>query len=184
MLNAGLVKRVGCALLACLLALGLGPSPGCTNDILTNLTRAMEGRISVGFVNNTPFRAIFTYGTYNPQQQFSTPDFFQLRLEGNSISVIREPFCNRRIGLATEDLILRLRRSEIDIPDREAFHSAVFFSAAPLGDLLEAEPTEGVAAGREEELGIDFPCGGLLIYTFEEDPRFLGDFRIDFEVVP
>jgi hypothetical protein len=181
---ARVAKRAGCGLLAGLMVLGLGQSPGCTNDILTNLTRSTLGTISVGFVNNTPFRAILTYGTYNPENQFSTPDFQALRLEGNSISVIDEPKCDRRMAVATSALISQITKAGANVPDQEALHSAVFFSAAPLGDALEAAATEGIAAGRDQDLGVDFKCRSLLIYTFEVDPRFLGGFRIDYEVVP
>jgi hypothetical protein len=81
-------------------------------------------------------------------------------------------------------MILRLKQLETEINDRDNFHSAVYFSAAPEGDPLETEPTEGIAVGRDEELGLDFKCRSFLIYTFEVDPSAVGGFRIDYSVIP
>jgi hypothetical protein len=85
------------------------------------------------------------------------------------------------------------RNPAINITDERALITGVNFSTAPLGDPLEAEPTEGTSLGREVLLGVDFTCDrnsiadqtgtGLLIFTFEDDAGAPGGFRIDYQFV-
>ena len=80
---------------------------------------------------------------------------------------------------------------ELNLAGKRALITGVNFSAAPLGDPLEAEPTEGTALPSVVLNGTDFSCArpdinaqtgtGLLIFTFEEDVTAPGGFRIDYE---
>lgn len=154
--------------------------------------------IQVGFVNNTNARAIFTFGSYDPLDQETVPtNFGQLRLEANSSSAQVAQPCRRTFAVGGAELIRLLNENDrnpaIDITDERALVTGVNFSTAPLGDPLEAEPTEGTSLGREVLLGVDFTCDrnsiddqtgtGLLIFTFEEDAGAPGGFRIDFQFI-
>lgn len=154
--------------------------------------------IQVGFINNTPFRAIFTFGAYDPNDNQTVPvNFGQLRLEGNSASAqIAQP-CQKAFAVGGSELIrlIELNRNspQINITDEEALVTGVNFSGAPLGDPLEAAPTEGAADGLVRLAGVDFTCQrtdirqatgtGLLIFTFEQDPASPGGFRIDYTFI-
>ncbi len=190
-----------------LLTLALGGS--CSTDALFNLPAARSNFaagtglptpriIRVAFINNTPYRAIFTYGAYDHLDEDSLPtNFGQLRLEGNTSSAqINQP-CRQTFSLGGDTLIYLLRNnqsnSSINITDPDALVDGVNFSAAPVGDPLAAEPTEGTAVGRVLLSGVDFTCArtsiaattgtGLLIFTFVQDASAPGGFRIDYTFI-
>ncbi|HPF38896.1 MAG TPA: hypothetical protein P5081_06305 [Phycisphaerae bacterium] len=191
---------VGCAVAAL--------SMSCNIQALNNLTapstdfgvsgQLIPRAIQVGFVNNTNARAIFTFGAYDQLDQATLPtNFSQLRLEANSSSAqIAQP-CRRTFSVGGAELIRLINENEnnpsIVVSDPRALVQGVNFSTAPLGDPLEAEPTEGTSLGREVLLGVDFTCSrtspsqitgsGLLIFTFEEDAGAPGGFRIDYQFV-
>lgn len=183
-------------------------SASCNITALNNLTapstdfapggQTVPRAIQIGFVNNTNARAIFTYGAYDNLDKETVPtNFGQLRLEANSSSAqIAQP-CKRVFSVGGAELVRLINDNEsnpnINITDPRALVRGVNFSTAPLGDPLEAEPTEGTALGRDVLLGVDFTCGrtspeaitgsGLLIFTFEEDAGAPGGFRIDYQFV-
>lgn len=154
--------------------------------------------INVGFINNTPFRAIFTFGAYDQLDQDSLPTGFgQLRVEGNTASAqIAEP-CRKTFSLGGDELIRQIEENREDpalnITDERALVRGVNFSSAPVGSPLAAEPTEGTAVGRIFLNGIDFNCvrtdirqttgTGLLLFTFVQDAAAPGGFRIDYSFV-
>ncbi|MEP0844029.1 MAG: hypothetical protein HRF43_15105, partial [Phycisphaerae bacterium] len=52
----------------------LAGTAGCDLDTFLNNTASLggntpgqRGNVRVAFINHTPFRAVFTYGTYDPQ---------------------------------------------------------------------------------------------------------------------
>ncbi len=157
--------------------------------------------IQVGFVNNTPFRAIFTFGAYDQLNTDTLPTTFgQLRLEGNTASgQVGQP-CRKTFSVGGDELIrlIELNRNnptiEPNITDERALIRGVNFSSAPIGDPLAAEPTEGTALGLVLTAGNDYTCArtdirqttgnGLLIFTFEQDAGAPGGFRIDFSFIP
>jgi hypothetical protein len=154
--------------------------------------------IQVGFINNTPYRAIFTYGAYDQLDKETLPTGFgQLRLEGNTASAQVAQPCRSTFSVGGDELIRLLNENEqepsITISDPRALVRGIYFSSAPLGDPLEAEPTEGTAEGLVVLNGVDFSCrrenirdttgSGLLLVTFEVDPGTAGGFRIDFSFV-
>lgn len=192
------------ALPAMLLATG-----SCSTNALFNLPAARSDFavgtglptvrvIRVGFINNTPYRAIFTYGAYDTYDQESLPTgSAQLRLEGQTSSAqINQP-CRQAFSVGGETLIRLIRQNEanssISVTDPDALVTGVNFSSAPLGDPLAAEPTEGTADPSVVLSGVDFTCErtdirdrtgtGLLLFTFEQDAASPGGFRIDFSFV-
>ncbi len=154
--------------------------------------------IQVGFVNNTPFRAIFSFGSYDPLDKETVPtNSGQIRLEGNTSSAqIAQP-CRKAFSVGDPELIRLIdenkRNPALTITDERAVIDGINFSGAPAGDPLAAEPTEGTALGRVVQNGLDFTCErvdildvtgtGLLLFTFEEDATAPGGFRIDFQFV-
>ncbi len=182
---------------------------GCTTTALLNLPAATSDFtpgvglptprvIQVGFINNTPFRAIFTFGAHDQYDQETLPTAFgQLRLEGNSSSAQVAQPCRQSFSVGGAELVRLINENEADpginVSDPRALIQGVNFSAAPLGDPLEAEPTEGTAEGLVFLSGVDFTCQrtnirettgtGLLLFTFEQDPAAPGGFRIDFSFI-
>lgn len=155
--------------------------------------------LQVGFVNNTPFRAIFSAGTYDELNSETLPTgFLQIRLEGNTASAQAVLACRKSVSVGGAELIrlLTLNQNDPNIPigDQEALVDGVNFSSAPLGDPLEAAPTEGKAEGLVLSAGVDFNCArtdirqtagtGLIVFTFEQDPAAPGGFRVDFMFIP
>ena len=133
-------------------------------DFSTSLAGTQTPRgIIVGFINNTPYRAIFTYGAYNQDDKTSLPTGYgQLRLEGNTAnSQISQP-CRKTFSVGGDELIRLITDNENDpnltVSDPRALVRGVYFSNAPLGDPLEADPTEGTAEGLVVLNGVDFSC--------------------------
>ena len=204
-----MIRKLGCsATLGCTLLIALVGS--CTQSALLNITspgsdfvlpfgQPVPRQMSVGFINNTPFRAIFTFGGYDQLDQEGLPILSgQLRLEGNATSAqIGQP-CRKTFSVGGDELILRIERNREDpniaVTDEQALVRGVNFSGAAIGDPLEAEPTEGTALGLDRLLGIDFSCGrtdivqttgtGLLLFTFVQDAASPGGFRIDYQFIP
>jgi hypothetical protein len=154
--------------------------------------------IQVGFINDTPFRAIFTFGAYDQLDKTSLPtNFSQLRLEGNTASSQVAQPCRKTFSLGGDELIRLITVNEEDpdltVSDPRALVNGVNFSSAPADDPLAAEPTEGTAQGLVVENGVDFACirtdirqttgSGLLLFTFVQDAAAPGGFRIDFSFV-
>ena len=171
-----------------------------TSNFVTPNGTPTPRALQVGFVNNTPFRAIFTFGAYDQLDNDTLPtNFGQLRLEGNTSSgQIPQP-CRKTYSVGGAELIRLIDENRenpaiSNIPiDENALIVGVNFSSAPLGDPLEAEPTEGTANGLVLTAGNDYTCArtdidqltgtGLLIVTFEQDAGAPGGFRIDFSFV-
>jgi hypothetical protein len=181
----------------------------CTPNALLNLnapTASFIGpsgiptprALQVGFINNTPFRAIFTFGAYDQLDKDTLPTgFTQLRLEGNTASAQQTQPCRKTFAVGGEKLIQLIddNRNDpnINITDERALVRGVNFSGAALGDPLEAEPTEGTAEPTLLLNGVDFTClrtdirqatgTGVLLFTFEQDAGAPGGFRIDFSFI-
>jgi hypothetical protein len=172
------------------------PLAGCTGD-RANLTASFggsvagrRGEIQVLFINNTPWRAVFTVGTYDQTDTGDQPDFSQfgndteggLVLEGGESSPIGSLDCARVFSIGGPRLLALI---EENLPDAELLPEAgiegvEFFTINTDG---EADPArEGTAPPFEALLGVDFPCNALLIVRFEEDAT--GSFRVDFELIP
>lgn len=172
------------------LALALQSGSGCTNTTLfQNLTAERQGNVTVQFVNNTRFRAAFTFGSFDSLDRL-TPgivELQQLRVEANTASTAVNLTCRRNIAIATREFVERVIETDTDDNtanfDREAFGEVVNFSDAPSDSEFASLPTAGTARGREVLLGVDFSCNDRLIFTFEADPNAPGGFRIDFVAI-
>ena len=171
---------------------------GCNPETFLNQTASVggdvagtPGRVDVAFINNTPFRAIFTFGTYNNTDQFAQPFGQQFTasgntLEGDSVANIVGLPCNRVFSIGDSELLRLLAENPAagQVLDEQALVDGVAFSSAALGDPDAGVATEGFAPAVRALLGVDFPCGSILIIRFEEDAIGQAPFRADFEVIP
>ncbi len=165
----------------------LGVSNGCTTELFRNQIEQRSGNIAFVFINTTPFRAAFSFGTFDSLDRAPGPvSLQQLLLEGGVSSSPQNAPCRRNAAIGTREFVDRVLDTDADnianfIPDALAIN--VNFSSAPADSDLAALPTEGTATGREVLLGVDYTCGDQLIFTFVQDPDAAGGFRIDFEVL-
>ncbi|MFQ5807903.1 MAG: hypothetical protein ACE5I3_15770 [Phycisphaerae bacterium] len=162
---------------------------GCSGDFLANLIEERSGNITVIIINNTPYRAAFTLGSYDALDRDppGNVNLEQRRLEGNmSMGPVTIP-CNRNTAVGTTALIQRAIDNDADERadfDADAFVTVVNFSSAPADSDAAALPTVGTAEGVEVRLGVDYGCGDELIFTFVEDAAAPGGFRIEFRLLP
>jgi hypothetical protein len=165
-----------------------------------------RGVVDVVFVNDTPYRAIFTFGTYDPQDQTSVPQFGQFAVDPSQDET---PFnrgldpdtvtqrgtfvvnCGRVFSLGGEELIARINQEEDPTPVNQApvveaaLRPGIFFTSAPLDDP-DANAVESFDVRLDPVLsllGVDYACDSLLIYTFEMDPEQAGQVRVQLEVI-
>lgn len=180
-------KWVGVAGLAFGLAAGFG-GLGCTKTLLLNLTKERTGNITVVFVNDTPYTASFSYGTWDAWDKTpGTVNMQQLRLAARTTSDAGTLPCARNMSIGTPEFIARAIATKADESvtdfDPDAFTEVVNFSSGDEGTGTGGLATEGTAAGIEKLLGADYSCADQLIFTFVQDPDAPGGFRIDFEVI-
>lgn len=171
----------------CLTATGIALSlmAGCSGDFSNYLTESLSGNINLQFVNNTHYRASFTYGSFNDLDRTGPGpvDVGQERLEANTVTSVVTVFCRRDFAVATQDLVDRIVETNSDQADgfdRDALNERVNFSSAPIDDPAAALPSAGTAKGVLVHVGVDFACNDTLIFTFNEDPNAPGGFRIDY----
>ena len=189
---------IGSARRLCVLVLAasVAPMASCTATSLLNITAPtsefapvtgtpVPRLLRVAFINNSPFRAIFTFGSYDPLDKDTSPTGFgQLRLESGATSPVQNQPCRKSFSVGGEELIRLIDDRDLVVADPRALIDGANFSAAPLGDPLEASPTEGTAQGRVDRANVDFNCESVLIYSFEQDATAPGGFRIDLQVLP
>ncbi len=194
----GWLRGLVCGSFATVLAAVLGTASGC-GDVLSGLSASLggdrageRGRIRVLFINNTPHRAVFTTGTYDPLDEFATPTFSQFGFEGDELtlpgdteSLIGAFPCARIFSLGSSGLFTLLEANDPDaelIP--EASQEGVTFFAEGEAEAEGDPVAEGTISAFEARLGSDFPCGALLIIRFEINDIGEEPFRIGFEIVP
>jgi hypothetical protein len=172
---------------------------GC-GELFANLTASLgggtaglRGDVRVLLINNTPYRAVVTFGTYDQTDEESQPAFGQfgpedsdVTLDGNAESDIITLSCGRVFSIGSAPLLDLI---EENLPDatviEEAFVVGVEFYTVPEDGADDAEPAlEGTAPAFEALLGVDFPCNSLLIIRLEFDGLGPDSFRIDFEMIP
>ena len=171
---------------------------GCNPDPLLHQTASFGGETAgqrgtadVLFINNTPHRAIFTFGTYDDMNENTQPQLLSFGpngtrdLEGNASSARLSVTCARVFSIGG-DTMRRLAEENLDPSAilEEALVPGAFFSSAAIGDANEALPTEGTADPLDLWLGADFPCGSLIVFRFEVNDVGDKPFRIDYEVFP
>jgi len=190
------MKRTAALLRLLVVVVGIAGTGSCTTTSLLNITAPTSvftpptgaptpRLLRVAFINNSPFRAIFTFGSYDPLDQNTSPTGFgQLRLESGATSPVQNQPCRKSFSVGGEELIRLIDVRNLTVNDARALIDGVNFSGAPLGDPLEAEATEGTALGRVDRAGVDFTCDSVLIYSLEQDATAPGGFRIDLQVLP
>ena len=166
--------------LALLLAVGtLACTPAAFFNITTTLGGEVPGKrsnISVAFINNTPYRAVFTFGTYDPQntaqnlpisfpikfqQFFVDPDGVD-RLDGFSQSnvitftaspgVANDPGgCGRAISIGGERLITLIEENRRAL--EEAGNTIHDEALRPVCDPSTNQPQAGIAFFSETSPG-------------------------------
>lgn len=171
----------------------------CTESVV-NDTSSLGGQsagdrgiVSVLFINNVPYRAVFTVGTYDSLDQESEPDFAQFGLDengtalaGNQSSPIGTLQCGRVFAIGSPQL-LQLIRANIDEAafDDELLVDGIAFFSEPAGsEESDGLLLEGMAPAFEALLGVDVPCNALLIVRLERDDLGPAAFRVDFELIP
>jgi hypothetical protein len=210
---------IACALLAVPILLAL---LSCTPESLTNLlsplndvgfldanTARLQGGaardpIGVGFINRTPYRAIGTFGGYDPQDQQTIVTMGQLGVtenlgvEPNGVGVAWALPCTRAVSVGGRELLRLIYKNNLEstatafrffpsttatlqfIPSLDLLKEDIGFTGAPFGDPQGSIPTEGTAHPVIKLLGSDYIRQDLLIFTFVQDPAAAGGFRIDF----
>lgn len=169
-------------------AVTLAAATGCFPSTLwANLTKERTGNITMLFINNTPYRAVFSCATWDEWDRSPGPITLEQRnLDGNTTLAPLTLVCRRNAAVGTDLLVRRVIDLECDLQDGfqpEAFDTVVRFSRAPGGSDAAPLPTEGTALGVGKLLGVDYSCGDQLVFTFEQDPDAPGGFRIDFQVI-
>lgn len=169
---------------------------GCA-DVFSGATASLggnaageRGAVRVVFINNTPHRAVFTAGTYDPLDEIAVPAYSQfgldgeeLTLPGDSESAVGGFRCARVFSIGGSRLLTLMQANDPDAAFvTEALQGGVtFFRDAETG----TDPiSEATISPFEADLGVDFPCGALLVIRFEINDVGDGPFRIDFEIVP
>lgn len=157
---------------------------GLARGGILNFTSSTQGNILIGFVNNSPARAIFTFGGYDPLDENTTPTFGQIRLEAGTSSAQVTQVCRRVFSIGGADLVRIVKARGTSITDDKALITGVNFSTAPLTDPLGTQPTAGTAAPLLLFQGNDYVCDGLLLFEFNDDPSAAGGFRITYRFIP
>jgi hypothetical protein len=152
----------------------------CTPSAFLNLTVTRRNNIQIGFINNTPFRANFTFGGYDVLDSATVPIFGQLRVNANSTAATQTQACRRTFSLGGAELIRLITVQNLTVNDQPVLHTDVYFSSAPANDPLAAAPTEGTANAMVLQDGVDFLCQGVLTFAFEQDAAAPGGFRVDY----
>jgi len=159
-------------------------------------TAGVRGKVQVVFINNTPHRAVFTFGTYDQTDQSSRPDFRQfsndqagLVLEGDSTSLIGSLDCARVFSIGGPRMLALIQKNLPDatVAQEGMIEGVEFFRVeAATGDAAAAPApvSQGKAPPFEALLGVDFPCNALLVVRFEIDDLGPAPFRTDFELIP
>lgn len=166
-----------------------GANVSCNGDFVANLTEEASGNITVSFNNNTRFRAVFAFGSWNSLDR--TPpgpvSLQQLRIEARQTVAPATLPCRRNFAIGTDELLQRVIDTNGTAAagfDPDVFVSVVNFSSADANSDAATLPTAGTAAEFRALLGVDYKCGDRLIFTFQEDAAAPGGFRIDFELLP
>jgi hypothetical protein len=193
---AGLLTLVSLAAFGCFDGFSLanqlatfgGAAPG------QGINSGGRGDIDVVFINNTPFRAIFTSAAFDQTDENSVPFFTQfggdagnLTLEGDSSSGFLSFPCSRVFSIGSRRMIDLINNTADFDDDNAPIESLLFegigFSSAPLGAETADLPTEGFALPMEALIGVDHLCGSTLIIRFEFADFGNFPFRVTLESV-
>jgi hypothetical protein len=189
-------KLMAAALWGLILTCG---NASCSVDALLQATASLGGDLTSGrgntevvFINNTPYRAIFTFGDYDNLDRDTVPNLLQfssdsdtLSLEGNSETSIELVRCARVYAIGTPGLIARVRANvNEDDFEEAALVPGVYFSDEDTDHEFADAPTRGRAAPHEAFIGSNFECGAMLIYRFEFNDAGPEEFVVEMTVIP
>ncbi len=155
-------------------------------------TAGERGNAQVIFINNTPNRAIFTFGTYDEFDRDTVPNLTQFSsaestqdLEGNSQVGPLDIECARVFSVGGQGLLSRIN-SNLDEEDYDStpLVSGVYFSSSSATSDDADQPTAGTAAALDAFIGVDFECGSMLIYRFETNDLGPEEFKVELTVIP
>jgi len=183
-------------------ALGLALASGiagCASDAwlfatasLGGDTAGQRGNVQVVFINNTPYRATFTFGAYDNLDRNTAPALQQFSsetdtrtLEGDSETEPITVQCHRIFSIGGEGLIARVQENLAeDAFEEAALVPGVYFSSLAAGEEFADLPNEGVAAAHDAFIGADFDCGSLIVYRLEFSDAGEEEFEIQMSVIP
>jgi len=172
------------------------PAAGCGEawknlaSSLGGSTAGSRGNIGVIVLNNTPYRAVMTLGSYDQESQSFTPDAQQYTLSG---STTLEPNadggflsfeCARVFSLGGSRLIAALSAQDSSNLNQDALIEGIEFFSVDDANPDAAPVSQGKAAPFEVLLGVDFPCNALLIFKLETNEAGDVPFRVDYELIP
>ena len=153
-----------------------------------------RGKVQIVFINNTPHRAVFTFGTYDQTDSSSKPNFHQfsnepagLILEGGKTSLIGSLDCARVFSIGDPRMLALILKNlpNATVAQEAMIEGVEFFSISSDGSAAAPAPvSQGKAPPFEALLGVDFPCNALLIVHYEIDDLGPSPFRVDFELIP
>lgn len=180
------MRRLSCPVL---ISGFLAISGGCTGNFIGNQIEERSGNISVLFINNTSFRASFSFGSFDSldRQPPGAVAFQQLQVDANTSAAPVTLPCRRDVAIGTQELLDRAVDTNAIAGEnfnRDLFLVGVAFSSAPAGTPGNGLPTDGTAREINTRLGVDYSCEDQLIFTFEQDDSAPGGFRIDVSVIP
>lgn len=172
-----------------LVALAIPLITGCSGDFIANMTEERTGNITVVFINNTPFRANFSFGTFDSLDRNppSAPAFQQQRVEANTTSATQTIGCRRDFAIGTPELLERALVTGATNTanfDPDLFIEGIAFSSAAPGTDAADLPTDGTGPSFAALLGVDFTCQDQLIITFSQDATTPTGFRVSLQVLP
>lgn len=202
----GCYLRMGMALM--LLAL----VPACPDALYNNVaslggtTAGQRGNTSVVIENQTPYRAIFTIGVYDPQDETSKPVYYQFAVDsdqtqntfnrGLAAAAVTPQgamvfTCGRVVSFGGQEMIDRINADNLapanGAPVNDAaLRAGIYFSDKPLDDsdangvtdpVLHADPVTSL-------LGPDYECDALLIYRIMLDSSKPDGVRVTIDVIP
>ncbi len=215
-------RGIGMAALVCSAGVAVVIALGCTAQAFLNATAPLgdailinadvarlnngerRGRLGVGFINKTSFRAIGTFGGYDPQDKETIVTFGQLGvtlqydLEPNVVSRVYSIPVTRAFTLGGQRLIELIFEQDREsqnaqlasyptdaalgtfLPDLDLLNEKIGFTGAPFGDPQDSVPTQGTAESSTVYIGQHYRQDSLLIFRFSADPNAAGGFRIDF----
>lgn len=180
-------------------AIALSAAGGCAFEGLLHNTASLGGSVAgqrgnaqVLFINNTPFRAIFTFGAYDDLDRDTVPTLRQFssstttaNLEGDSQTSLIAIQCSRVFSIGGEGLLARVQENLAeDQFNDDALVSGINFSSAPVDDEMADEPTEGTALPVDLLIGVDFECGSMVIFRLEVNDLGPEEFQVDVSVIP
>lgn len=164
-----------------------------------------RGTVTIGFVNDTDYSAVFVYGVYDPldsQGEYTVFDEYTLEAGENLVGHTSTPVaafpCARTMAVGTAEFIDAMKVRGFDTgadPLALGYGGAVggvYFYDAKVGEPKPDKPV-GRAEGVSVLQGHEFPCtrapatpdappeASLVLFTFRQDAS---GFHVDYAVFP